>query len=90
MFDPLPFLKTVRIENLSDFFFFGYTDGLTETFNAADDQYGEERLKAFLEGGIPTDINKLHLDIFKSLDEFRVDVPYRDDITMLSCLVKNP
>ncbi len=90
MFDPLPFLKTVRIENLSDFFFFGYTDGLTETFNTADEQYGEERLKAFLEGGIPTDINKLHLDIFKSLDEFRVDVPYRDDITMLSCLVKNP
>lgn len=89
MFDPLPFLKTVRIDNLSNFFFFGYTDGLTETFNAKDEQYGEERLLKFLQCGIPQDVNKLHQDIFKSLDEFRVDTPYRDDITMLSCLVKN-
>lgn len=89
MFEPLPFLQTMKIEGLSEFLFFGYTDGLTETFNAAEEQYGEERVRAFLEHGIPEDINKLHQDIFKSLDEFRVDSPYRDDITMLSCLVKN-
>lgn len=89
MFDPLPFLDTVKITGLKNFFFFGYTDGLTETFNREDEQYGEERLKVFLEKGIPEDINQLHQAIFKSLDDFRVDTPYRDDITMLSCLVKN-
>lgn len=89
MFDPLPFLKTVKIENLREFLFFGYTDGLTETFNAKDDQYGEERLKAFFEAGMPEDINLLHQQIFQSLDEFRSETPYRDDITMLSCLVKS-
>ncbi len=89
MFDPLPFLNTVKLENLDEFMFFGYTDGLTETFNKADEQFGEERLKAFFENGLPEDINRLHTEIFESLDEFRDDIPYRDDITMLSCLVKN-
>lgn len=89
MFDPLPFLETVKIEGLSDFLFFGYTDGLTETFDAKDDQFGEERLKAFFEEGMPTDINLLHQNIFHALDDFRSETPYRDDITMLSCLVKN-
>ncbi len=89
MFDPLPFLNTVKLEGLDEFMFFGYTDGLTETFNKKDEQFGEERLVEFFENGLPTDINQLHTEIFKSLDEFREDTPYRDDITMLSCLVKN-
>jgi len=89
MFDPLPFLETTRIENLDHFFFFGYTDGLTETFNEKDEQYGEERVIEFLEKGIPEDLNLFHQEIFKSLDNFRGDTRYRDDITMLSCLVNN-
>ena len=89
MLNPLPFLNTVKIEGLDDFMFFGYTDGLTETFNKHDDQYGEERLLEFFENGIPEDINQLHTEILKSLDVFRQETPYRDDITMLSCLVKN-
>lgn len=89
MFDPLPFLNTVKLENLDEFMFFGYTDGLTETFNKKEEQYGEERLMTFFREGLPEDINQLHTKIFKSLDEFREDTPYRDDITMLSCLVKN-
>lgn len=89
MFDPLPFLETVKIPDLKEFFFFGYTDGLTETFNAADEQYGEERLLRFFKDGMPKDINKLHVDILRSIDDFRNNTPYRDDITMLSCLVKN-
>lgn len=89
MFDPLPFLETQKIHKLREFFFFGYTDGLTETFNARDDQYGEDRLVQFFQNGIPSDINLLHQDILKSLDSFRNETPYRDDITMLSCLVKN-
>lgn len=89
MLNPLPFLSTVKIENLDDFMFFGYTDGLTETFNKHDDQYGEERLLEFFENGIPEDINQLHTQILESLDDFRQETPYRDDITMLSCLVKN-
>lgn len=89
MFDPLPFLETTKIDKLNHFFFFGYTDGLTETFNDKDEQFGDERMMKFLESGIPADINLFHQEIFKSLDEFRGETPYRDDITMLSCLVNN-
>ncbi|REE05728.1 PP2C family protein-serine/threonine phosphatase [Marinoscillum furvescens] len=89
MFDPLPFLTTKKVENLDEFFFFGYTDGLTETFNAREEQFGEERLLEFFKGGMPKDIDKLHRQIFEQLDGFRAETPYRDDITMLSCLVKN-
>lgn len=89
MFEPLPFLETHQIEHLRDFFFFGYTDGLTETFNAKDEQYGEERLLNFFQNGMPEDLNQLHQDILKSLDTFRNEIPYRDDITMLSCLVRS-
>ncbi|MFY0606135.1 MAG: SpoIIE family protein phosphatase [Cyclobacteriaceae bacterium] len=89
MFDPLPFLDTETIHNLHHFFFYGYTDGLTETENQAEEMFGEERLKEFFLSGIPKDINKLHHDIFKNLDEFRAGTPHRDDITMLSCLVSN-
>lgn len=89
MFDPLPFLETRKIENLDEFMFFGYTDGLTETFDTNDEQFGEERLEAFFRNGIPEDINAFHTELFKQLDGFRGETPYRDDITMLSCLVKN-
>lgn len=89
MFDPLPFLTTKKVENLDEFFFFGYTDGLTETFNAREEQFGEERLLEFFKDGMPEDIDKLHQQIFVELDGFRAETPYRDDITMLSCLVKN-
>lgn len=89
MFDPLPFLTTVKIEDLSEFFFFGYTDGLTETFNTRDEQYGEDRLLKFFHNGPPPDIHQLHEDILMSLDDFRNETPYRDDITMLSCMVNN-
>lgn len=89
MFDPLPFLEMVVIENLRNFFFFGYTDGLTETFNVQEEQFGNERLEVFLNAGIPTDLNGFHKDLLTAIDDFRKDEPHRDDITILSCVVHN-
>ncbi|MFY0600464.1 MAG: PP2C family protein-serine/threonine phosphatase [Cyclobacteriaceae bacterium] len=89
MFDPLPFLETVKIENLREFFFFGYTDGLSETFNSQDEQYGEERICELIGNQLPEDLTHFHNSLMASIDEFREDVPYGDDITMLSCLIKN-
>lgn len=85
IFDPLPFIYPQVIKGLSEFFFFGYTDGLTETFNEEDEQFGEERLRDFFQRGTPGNINELHRQVFMALDTFRGDVSYKDDITMLSC-----
>ena len=89
MFDPLPFLSTHKIENVKDFFFFGYTDGLTETFNQKEEQYGNEPIDQMLKKGIPKDLSAFHEYLLKDLDKFKEEVPHRDDITMLSCRVKN-
>jgi sigma-B regulation protein RsbU (phosphoserine phosphatase) len=87
MFDPLPFLDTETIVDLDQFLFFAYTDGLTETFNAADEQFGLERLVDLLSNYKQEELKILHQYIFKALDEFRDGEPFQDDITMISCQV---
>ena len=88
MFDPLPFLATGKREELRNFIFFGYTDGLTETFDENEEPYGEEKLEVILADPFSS-LSELHARIFRSLDEFRVDQPYGDDITIISCEVKD-
>ncbi len=87
MFDPLPFLETRKIENIEEFLFFAYTDGLTEAFNEEEEQFGLERLLEIIKTHGLENLSILHQFIFKSLDDFRDDTPYHDDITMISCLV---
>ncbi|MEJ2005066.1 MAG: SpoIIE family protein phosphatase, partial [Cyclobacteriaceae bacterium] len=41
---PLPFINEGFITDLEDFVLFCYTDGLTETINEKDEEFGEERL----------------------------------------------
>ena len=87
MFEPLPFLESETLHHLEEFVFFGFTDGLTETFNAEDEQFGEERLEKLLCEN--SDATILHNTILEELDAFRGDIPYSDDITMLTCRVVN-
>ncbi len=87
MFDPLPFLESATVTELEEFTFFGFTDGLTETFNEDDEQFGEERLEELLCNN--SDASILHNNILQELDAFRADIPYSDDITMLTCRVVN-
>jgi sigma-B regulation protein RsbU (phosphoserine phosphatase) len=88
MFNPLPFLSDGAVEELDEFIFFGYTDGLTETFNPGGDPFGEEKLEEILSTSF-TSLSELHARIFKSLDEFREDQSYGDDITIISCEVNS-
>ncbi len=87
MFDPLPFLTTKKITELKGFKFFGYTDGLTETFNVEDEQFGMERLVSVLKKFKNEDLITLHQAVFKELDNFRGEKEFSDDITMISCEV---
>lgn len=87
MFDPLPFIETAYVSNLSEFLFFGFTDGLTETFSEEDEPFGEERLEQMIMN--VKDLSYLHKSLLQELDAFRGSNPYGDDITMLSCKVNN-
>jgi sigma-B regulation protein RsbU (phosphoserine phosphatase) len=87
MFEPLPFLESAAVPDLDEFVFFGFTDGLTETFNDQDEQFGDERLEELLCKYAGMDA--LHNVILQELDGFRGNIPYSDDITLLSCRVSN-
>ena len=86
----LPFLNIGEIENLDEFLFFCYTDGLSETFNESEEQFGMERLQEIITRYNSTDLELLHRTIIAELDAYRGTVDYSDDITMLSCYVSNP
>ena len=86
-FEPLPFLREGKMEKLKNFFFFGYTDGLTETFNAEDEQYGAERLEGFLIKNYGQNLQNLHEKLIATLDEFSGSGEHHDDITFLSLKV---
>lgn len=86
-FDPLPFLRVGRIKAISRFLFFAYTDGLTETINDKEEEFSLERIKQILIDSNNQDLKGIHKQILFSLDQYRGDNAYRDDITMLSCKV---
>jgi sigma-B regulation protein RsbU (phosphoserine phosphatase) len=86
---PLPFLNEGFVTGLEDFLLFCYTDGLTETINEEDKEFGMDRLMEYfsLEQNYRKDLKVIHQDIIVALDEFKGKNGYHDDITILSCRV---
>ncbi len=85
-FDPLPFLKEGTIPGLADFLIFAYTDGLIETLNEHEEEFGVERVRDFIVAHQHmTDLRKIHEQLLNELTVFRGQVKLPDDITILSC-----
>jgi sigma-B regulation protein RsbU (phosphoserine phosphatase) len=89
MFHPLPFIREGYITDLSDFLLVCYTDGITETFNDEDEEFGEKRLRRFIEDHATEDLRLLHRHLFDEIDQFKGKRQYHDDLTLLSCRVKS-
>ena len=87
-FDPLPFLEVGHIKKLDDFFFFAYTDGVTETFNENQEEFGIERLKEFIFNNYQKDLKQMHKDLLQFLNDFKGNNSYKDDITYISCKLR--
>jgi len=87
-FEELPFLSVGRREHLSGFSIHLYTDGLTESFNAQNEEYGDERFVKFIRQNLCIDPMVFHEAFFKELDVFSNDVAKQDDITLLSLRFK--
>ncbi len=64
-------------------FLFIYTDGITETFNENDEEYGEKRLKEFLKNCIGLEASAIVSKMMAELNQFRDQGLQTDDITML-------
>lgn len=85
----LPTLASGRITALDDFLLFCYTDGLTETIREDGQEFGLQPIIRRLEKSEHPDPARLHQDLIIELDGFKGRNAYRDDITLLSCRVRN-
>ncbi|MFC4873062.1 GAF domain-containing SpoIIE family protein phosphatase [Negadavirga shengliensis] len=83
-FEHLPFLELGERTALKDFTIHLYTDGLTETFNIENEEYGEERFVDFIKNESCPSPQVFHEQFFGNLKNFSQGVPRKDDITLLS------
>jgi phosphoserine phosphatase RsbU/P len=86
-FQPLPFLEENTLENLSEFTLLCYTDGVTEARNREDEEFGPERLAAFLEENRHLNPAALHEQLTNALNAFKGEKDFDDDVTLLTCKV---
>ncbi len=85
---PLPFIHEGFITDLSEFTLLAYTDGLTETVNELEQEFGPEALLDYFTKNHLKDLKTMHQDIIVTLDGFKGKNGYRDDITLLTCRVE--
>lgn len=88
IFEELPFINEGIIDYKDEAFIYAYTDGLTEAQNSSGEEYGDEKLMYFIMKNIDkldADLNQLIKD---NVDAYRGEVPYHDDVTMLSCWIR--
>ncbi|MFL0682682.1 MAG: PP2C family protein-serine/threonine phosphatase [Algoriphagus aquaeductus] len=83
-FEELPFLEIGVRENLQQFTLHLYTDGLTESMNPEEEEFGEDRFRAFIEKNRCTDPEDFHREFFQLMGDFSKNIPLRDDLTLLS------
>ena len=89
-FEFVPFLEVGMREGLRDFTIHLYTDGLTEAMNPEEEEFGEERLKEFIENNKDRDPAQFHLEFRSAMDKFSKKVPFHDDLTLLSLRFSSP
>ncbi len=62
-----------------------YTDGLVETENLSKEEYGTDRLEKVLLAFFKDGISIINDTIMQSLNDFKGEAPYNDDLAILSC-----
>lgn len=89
IFHPLPFLEETVQENVHEFLLVAYTDGLVEARNEQDEEFGAERLFDFVGKRKRASPAQVHEDLVREIESFRAGDQYADDVTLLSCRVRN-
>ncbi|SDJ77475.1 sigma-B regulation protein RsbU (phosphoserine phosphatase) [Catalinimonas alkaloidigena] len=87
IFETLPFVQQETLP-MCDSLLFAYTDGVTETFNQDQEQFGMERLLDLLLLHRDQPLEGLHRHLMAELDQFRGGVAYSDDVTLLSARLR--
>lgn len=83
-FETLPFLEVGKREHLKGFTIHLYTDGLIETQNQQEEEFGDDRFHLFVKERLCMAPKQFHKLISEQLQEFSNGTEQRDDITLLS------
>jgi phosphoserine phosphatase RsbU/P len=86
-FDELPFIEEEEMSISPETLLFAYTDGLTETSNEDEEEFGLDNIQRFVRDNYRTDLKQMHESLFKELNAFKGSKAYPDDITFLSCSI---
>ncbi len=86
--EPLPFVNSGLLENTTGFLLFGYTDGAVEAKNSVEEEFGEERLQQCVQKYYLEDAENLHPNVIREINEFRGEIPFSDDVTLLSFRIR--
>jgi phosphoserine phosphatase RsbU/P len=65
-----------------------YTDGVTEAFDAAGEEFGEDRLRSVVEGAAGRPAADVAQAIVDAVRAFSIDTPQHDDITLVVARVR--
>ncbi|MFB3903542.1 MAG: SpoIIE family protein phosphatase [Acidobacteriota bacterium] len=60
-----------------------FTDGVTEAFNAENEEFGEERLASVVRSSLHLSCDEIRDRIVSEIDNFVADAPQHDDLTLL-------
>lgn len=88
MFCPLPFNTLGAFSGIHRFSLFCFTDGLSESVNNEEEEFGAERIEALVATNLSVSPNEINGKILAEVDSFRGDNAYRDDVTLLTCKVQ--
>jgi sigma-B regulation protein RsbU (phosphoserine phosphatase) len=86
-FNELPFLNVGIIEDLDEFLFCAFTDGLTEITNNSGEEFGEQRISEVMEEHINDEPLEINDAIINRLNDFKEGNFYKDDITLMTCRI---
>ncbi len=83
--NPLPFLENETLLVSAQSILFAYTDGLTDTVNSKDDNLSIKEIESLLNIHKNSNCESINVAMMKYLEEFKGEMPFTDDIAMLTC-----
>lgn len=86
-FNELPFLNVGIIEEVNEFLFCAFTDGLTEITNEKDEEFGDIEIHKVVNENRFQEPKELNTSIINAMNNFKGASGFNDDITIFSCTV---
>lgn len=83
--NPLKFLENETLLVSAHSILFAYTDGLTDTVNSKDDSISIKEIENILINNKYSNCDFINKAMLYYLEEFKGEMPFTDDIAMLTC-----